>query len=104
MYNIPYATLHRHIKSGSLRKKLGRFVPVFNPEEEEELLNYVQRMDSLFYSLKRIEFMQIAGEFARQKWKARVFSGNIAGKGWFKNFKICHPTLRSPEPTSIARV
>ncbi|XP_046968875.1 MFS-type transporter clz9-like [Vanessa cardui] len=106
MYGIPYATLHRHIESGSSKKKLGRFESVFTPEEEKELLLYVQKMDSLFYGLTRTEFLQIVGEFARKKGKARVFSGNIAGKGWFKNFKLRHPTLtlRSPEPTSIARV
>lgn len=106
MYGIPYATLHRHIKSGSSKKKLGRFVSVFTPEEEEELLTYVKKMDSLFYGLTRTEFLQVAGEFANKKGKSGFFSGNIAGKGWFKNFKLRHPTLalRSPESTSIARV
>lgn len=105
-YGIPYATLYRHIKSGSSQKKLGRFQTVFSTEEENELVYYVQKMDSLFYGLTRTEFLRLAGEFARKKGKSGVFSGNIAGKGWFKNFKLRHPnmTLRSPEPTSVARV
>lgn len=63
-------------------------------------------MDSLFYGLTRTEFLQITGEYARKKGKAGVFSGYIAGKGLFKNFKLRHPnvTLRSAEPTSVARV
>jgi len=106
IYSIPYATLHRHIKSGSSKKKLGRFESVFTSEEEEVLLRYVKKMDSLFYGLTRAEFLQIAGEFAKNKGKTGVFTGNIAGKGWFKNFRLRHPSLslRSPEPTSVARV
>nr|CAH7743150.1 unnamed protein product [Callosobruchus chinensis] len=44
-YGIPYATLHRHIKSGSSEKKLGRFKKVFSDEEEAELLKFLQKLD-----------------------------------------------------------
>lgn len=105
MYGIPYATLHRHVKSGCTEKKLGRFSTVFTPEEETELLNYVHKMDSIFYGLTRVEFLKLAGEFARKKGKGERFKENVAGKGWFKNFKLRHEqlALRVPEPTSVAR-
>lgn len=35
-YGIPYATLHRHLKSSSLKKKLGRFTPIFTLGKEQE--------------------------------------------------------------------
>lgn len=85
---------------------MGRFETVFSPEAEEELVKYAKKMDFLFNGLTRTAFMQTAGEFARKKEKPRVFSGTIGGKGWFKNFKLRHPSLTfgSPEPTSLARV
>lgn len=36
-YGIPYGTLHRHLLSNSSEKKLGRFRPVFTPDEEKQL-------------------------------------------------------------------
>ncbi|KAJ2953466.1 hypothetical protein O0L34_g1061 [Tuta absoluta] len=105
-YGIPFATLHRHLKTGSSQKKLGRFETVFTPAEEADLVAYVKKMDSIFYGLTRSEFLQVVGEFAKKIDKEGVFSGNIAGKGWFKKFRSRHPelVLRTPEPTSIARV
>lgn len=57
-YNIPYAALFRHVKSGSFEKKkkrLRRFRTVFNNKHEKQLVGYLHFMDSLFYSLTRRE-------------------------------------------------
>nr|CAI5865864.1 unnamed protein product [Callosobruchus analis] len=40
-YGIPYATIHRHMQSGSSEKKLSRFKKVFSGEEEAELLKFL---------------------------------------------------------------
>nr|CAH7722954.1 unnamed protein product [Callosobruchus chinensis] len=105
-YGIPYATLHRHMKSGSSEKKLGRFKKVFSDEEEAELLKFLQKLDDVFYGMTRLEFLQLAGEFAKRKGKTGRFTEGVAGKGWYKNFMLKNPTvtLRTPEPTSLARV
>lgn len=105
-YGIPYATLYRHLQKGSAKKKLGRFETIFTPKEEEDLVAYVKKMDSIFYGLTRVEFLRIVGEFAKKIGKEGVFTDNIAGKGWFHKFRARHPelVLRTPEPTSIARV
>ena len=29
-YGIPYGTLYRHVKSGKVKEKLGRFQPIFS--------------------------------------------------------------------------
>lgn len=50
-YNIPRTTLRRHLKTGSVKKKLGRFTTVFTFEQEKELLEYVFHMDNLFFGL-----------------------------------------------------
>lgn len=60
-YGIPYATLHRHIKSQSTEKILGRYKTVFTTEEEAELADYVKKVDALFYGLTRKEFLALAG-------------------------------------------
>ena len=85
---------------------LGRFETLFTPEEEADLVNYFQKMDSIFYGLTRVQFLQVVGEFAKKIGKEGVFTDNVAGKGWYNKFKTRHPelTLRKPEPTSIARV
>lgn len=68
-YGIPYGTLHRHLLSNCSEKKLGRFRPVFTPDEEKQLTEYIRKVDSLFYGRTRIEFMQLAGQFAKVKNK-----------------------------------
>lgn len=105
-YNIPYATLYRHVKSQSSEKVLGRFQTVFTPKEEAELANYVKIVDTMFYGITRKEFLALAGQFAKAKNKTGVFKDNVAGKDWFRNFRKRNPdiVLRMPEPTSIARL
>ncbi|KAJ8893569.1 hypothetical protein PR048_006169 [Dryococelus australis] len=63
-HNIPYATLYRHVKSGSAEKKLVRFRTVFNKVQENQLVEYLQTMDTLFYGLTRDEFKKFAFDFA----------------------------------------
>nr|CAH7729068.1 unnamed protein product [Callosobruchus chinensis] len=94
------------MKSGSSEKKLGRFKKVFSDEEEAELLRFLQKLDDVFYGMTRLEFLQLAGEFAKRKGKTGRFTEGVAGKGWYKNFMLRNPTvtLRTPEPTSVARV
>nr|CAH7740475.1 unnamed protein product [Callosobruchus chinensis] len=94
------------MKSGSSEKKLGRFKKVFSDEEEAELLKFLQKLDDVFYGITRLEFLQLAGEFAKRKGKTGRFTEGVAGKGWYKNFMLRNPTvtLRTPEPTSLARV
>lgn len=92
-YGIPYATLYRHLKVGSSKKKLGRFETVFTSNEEADLVTYVKEMDLIFYGLTRSDFLQVVGEFAKKIGKEGVFSGNVSGKGWYHKFKARHPEL-----------
>nr|CAH7712514.1 unnamed protein product [Callosobruchus chinensis] len=78
----------------------------FSDEEEAELLKFLQKLDDVFYGMTRLEFLQLAGEFAKRKGKTGRFTEGVAGKGWYKNFMLRIPTvtLRTSEPTSLARV
>lgn len=57
-FGIPFTTLQRHVKTGTNSKKLGRFRPVFSPEQEEELCLYLKKMDSVFFGLTRSDFLE----------------------------------------------
>jgi len=35
MYNIPFSTLYKHVKSGRVDKHLGRFRSIFSLEQEQ---------------------------------------------------------------------
>lgn len=102
---IPFTTLHRHLKSGSVSKKLGRYIPVFTPEQEEDLCAYLKKLDSLFFGLTRSEFLDLVFEYARKNNITHPFKNGKAGDDWFAGFKRRHPeiVLRAPEPTSLAR-
>ncbi|XP_049881876.1 uncharacterized protein LOC126377877 isoform X2 [Pectinophora gossypiella] len=104
-YGIPRATLQRHLKTGSCKKKLGRFTTVFSAEQELELLNYVFEMDSVFYGLSKEEFLRLVFQYAEKNHISHPFKDGTAGSDWYKGFISRHPdlTLRKPEPTSIAR-
>ncbi|KAJ8870149.1 hypothetical protein PR048_029161 [Dryococelus australis] len=73
-YNIPYAILYRHVKTGSAEKKLGRFGTVFNKVQENQLVECMQTMDTSFYGLTRDEFITLAFDFAEKKWNSSSFS------------------------------
>jgi hypothetical protein len=104
-YNIPYATLYRHVKKRSFERKLGRFSIVFHKEQEEQLVKYLKFMDSLFYGLPRAEFKEVVHNFEQKNAIPHPSQNAAAGDEWLVGFICRHPdiTLRSPEPTSVAR-
>lgn len=104
-FNVPYGTLHRHLKKGTAVKCLGRFQPVFTKVQELELKEYLLKMDSVFFGLTKKEFLELVFEFAEANKIPHPFKKLSAGDDWFKGFKERNPdiTLRTPEPTSVAR-
>lgn len=104
-YGINLSTLQRHLKKGSAKKILGRFVPVFTEAQELELVNYIFHMDSLFYGLTKKEFLELVFQYAEKNKIKHPFKGKTAGEDWYVGFRVRHPdiTLRKPEPTSVAR-
>lgn len=104
-FGIPFTTLQRHVKTGNNSKKLGRFTPVFSPEQEEELCLYIKKLDSLFFGISRSEFLELVYDYATRNHISHPFKNGKAGDDWFSGFKRRHPdiVLRAPEPTSLAR-
>ncbi|XP_047033976.1 uncharacterized protein LOC124640306 [Helicoverpa zea] len=104
-YGINLSTLQRHIQKGSAEKKLGRYTTVFTKSQEDELLEYVFHMDSLYFGLTKSEFLKLVFQYAEINNIPHTFKNETAGEGWYAGFRSRHPdlSLRCPEPTSIAR-
>ncbi|CAH1975097.1 unnamed protein product [Acanthoscelides obtectus] len=105
IYNIPFSTLLKHVKSNKTTKSLGRFKTVFTPEEEQEFVTHIKELDSRFYGLTRRDLCVLAYQYAEANHIIHCFKNNAAGHQWYQNFMKRHPelSLRTPEPTSVAR-
>ncbi|XP_018377993.1 PREDICTED: uncharacterized protein LOC108770778 [Trachymyrmex cornetzi] len=66
---------------------------------------YLKEMDTLFFGLTRIDFLELVYNFAKANNIQNPFKNGKAGDDSFARFKLRHPdiVLRSSEPTSIAR-
>lgn len=107
-YGLAYATLYRHVKTGTTAPKLGRFRPVFNENQEIELLKYLKDMDSVFFGLTREEFKNLAIIYAKKNnlnYPKNWDKCGKAGNDWLSSFLSRHNqiSLRTPEATSVAR-
>ena len=89
------------------KKRLGRFNAVFNPEEEEELVSYIQKMERALFGLTPLDVRHLAFEYATGLKLNHRFKKvkQIAGQCWLNGFLKRHPILsiRKPEATSLAR-
>ena len=108
-YNIPPKTLRRH-RDGHVRApgavQLGRNVPVLPHQFEEQLVRYIQIMESQMYALTTTDVRHLASELTEWKNLQHPFDRNthMAGKDWMWSFMAKHSTLtiRVPVGTSLA--
>ena len=93
------------MKRGTPEKKLGRFSPVFTPDQEILLVDHIKRMDRMFYGLTIDSLCTFANGFAEANDVLLPFKDGQAGRGWCKGFLDRHLelSLRKPESTSLAR-
>lgn len=107
-YGLAYATLYRHVKTGTTAPKLGRYRPVFNEDQEMELETYLKDMDSVFFGLTRDEFKNLVFTYAKKNnlnYPKNWDKYERAGDDWLSSFLSRHKkiSLRTPEATSVAR-
>ena len=109
---IPIRSLRRHknqvpgtsIVQGQLTNRL-----VFSPDQERELAAYIAECVERFYGLTAMEARRLAAEFATMcvpegKIPSSWTTAQCAGKDWLRKFlKRNKLSLRTPEPTSMAR-
>ncbi|XP_058816074.1 uncharacterized protein LOC131679378 [Topomyia yanbarensis] len=81
---------------------------VFNPKQENLLLEYLIKTAYIYFGLSPKEVRKLALEYAvgaEIKTPVSWIEKNMAGTDWFSAFLKRHPTLsiRTPEATSLAR-
>lgn len=111
-FNVPQTTLERYVKKKrenpnyTICKTMGRFVRVFTPEQEAELVDYLTTMEARLFGLTCNELRELAYELACRNNLSHPFGEEgKTGIEWVRGFMARHPTLslRKPEATSAAR-
>lgn len=108
-YLIPRTTLRQHMKARHPTQtvKLGSKVPVFNPAQEEELVQHLLDLENRFYGLTMRDVQELAFELAEKNNLPHTFNKDkrMAGKDWLVGFLERNPKIafRKPEATSTAR-
>lgn len=111
-FNVPKATLIRRCKDKYKRlsvneKGLGRYSPVFNKEQEAELVKYILDMEARLFGVTLFELRSLAFQLAERNAISHPFDKNkkLAGEDWAYGFRKRHReiSLRKPESTSAAR-
>jgi len=111
-YGVPKSTLERRVKNKNkvatgVTKTLGSKKRVFSDDMEYELVQYILRMEELFFGLTIMDLRRMAFELAERNGIACPFNvaKGLAGEDWVRSFLSRHPSLsvRTPEATSAAR-
>ena len=111
VYGVPKSTLERRVKDKNLvikgaEKGLRSRQLTFSPAMEEQLVNYVKKMEAMFYGLTTQEIKCLAYQLAEKNGIPHHFSQEtkMAGKVWLQSFiQRNRLAIRVPEPTSAAR-
>jgi len=109
-YCISRQTLRRYImkahKGEGIEKRLGRKT-VLTDEQEHELSEYLQAMESSLYGLTPMSVRRIVYKYCEENDIPHSFDSEaqMAGRKWFQKFMARHKELsiRTPEPVSIQR-
>ena len=112
-FGIPKTTLLDYMKrsnqTGTIpsKKQMGG-APVFTPDQEKEIKEYVLLLSKLFYGITKTELRKLAYDFAIANNIPNCFDKQkqLAGVEWYYGFMSRNSdiSLRKPEPTSISRV
>lgn len=99
-FNVPRSTLERRIlnknKSATdARKKLGNYKPIFNEEQEQEIVDHILSMEIRFYGITLKDLQCLAYELAEKNNVKHSFSKTtkMAGKDWIRGFRKRHPEI-----------
>lgn len=114
-FKVPICSLRTRVNNINKRatgstQYIGGKIQSLPPEIEAELVKYIIEMDRKMFGLTLYDVRKMAYELAiRNNIPAKQHRFNeekkIAGKDWLQGFRKRHPnlSLRSPEPTSMAR-
>ncbi|XP_046397042.1 uncharacterized protein LOC124163957 [Ischnura elegans] len=111
-FNVPRNTLKRRVLNKNqhakeINKVLGHYRPVFNEEQEQQLVQHLLEMEVRFFGITVHDLRSLAYKLAEQNNIPHNFNheAKLAGKDWVRGFRHRHPemVLRVPEATSAAR-
>ncbi|EDS38424.1 conserved hypothetical protein [Culex quinquefasciatus] len=109
-FGVPKKTLLRYLRQVEgpvIRRELGSFKTVFNPAQEQQLVNYILDMCRTFYGLTPKDVRSMAYQMAKANNIPHPFNHEEkhAGTDWFYCFRKRFPNLvlRVAEPTSMER-
>ena len=93
-YHIPRRTLHNHLKSGSITKKMGR-KSILTQEQEAELCRRVIRFSDVGMPITGALLRSYVYELCEQNNVPTMFSRAtcMAGKDWLKAFLKRNPVI-----------
>lgn len=110
-YNIPKATLKRHLESknkiANRNVKFHGGVPTFSKDIEIEIKNHLIKLEEMMFGLTALDVRKLAFDVAEKNNLPHTFNKEkrCAGKKWYYSFMKRNPdlSLRQPENTSLAR-
>lgn len=112
-FNVPKTTLQRAVQKKkrdetyTIDKSRGKFQCVFSPEQELELVQYLQDMETRLFGLTMKDCRSMAFQLAEKNKLKHPFNieKQMAGEDWMSQFLTRHVQLsvRKPEATSGAR-
>ncbi|CAG7785688.1 unnamed protein product [Allacma fusca] len=85
----------------------GRFKPVFNEEQEQQIVAYCHDLANRFYAMTRKSLGQLAYNLAVENQLSHPFQNGTAGEEWISSFLIRHQkelSVRTGTPTSLIRI
>jgi hypothetical protein len=93
-YHIPRRTLRNHLKSGSIKKELGR-KSVLSTEQEAELCKRIIRFSDVGMPVTGALLRSYVYQFCEENNVPTTFSktSRMAGKDWLKAFMKRNPTI-----------
>ncbi|XP_072392290.1 uncharacterized protein [Diabrotica undecimpunctata] len=100
------STIRKRLKADRSVNFLGRFRPVFTPEQERQIVDHCKALDLRFYGLTLKSLRFLSYQFAERNGIQHQFSkqSKLAGRDWTRNFmKRNRLSLRTPRKTSVAR-
>ncbi|KAB0790631.1 hypothetical protein PPYR_14933 [Photinus pyralis] len=115
-FGVPRSTLEGRVskvrkgllsRKNAAKKGLGRYKAVFTEKQEEEMVEHILAMENRLFGFTLKDLRKMAFDLAVRNKLTHQFNmeKKAAGKTWLYQFLKRHPklSLRTPEPTSIAR-
>ncbi|XP_063633730.1 uncharacterized protein LOC134804559 [Cydia splendana] len=93
-YGVPRRTIRNHLKSGNLKKTLGRKT-ILNNDQETDLVNRIIRFADIGLPVTTRILRRLVYKFCEVNDIKHSFNKNmrLAGKDWYKAFMKRHPEI-----------